>query len=139
MASRSATPSVDYPQTCMADPLALARASLRINSYDLPDFLQDTLSGLILSETATITLLSQLVRGLVAVSHELSRVTQKLISLTEENKALKEELNDLSSQIANLALPYTPPPPQDLSTLQLAIHNLSYRVTAPAPPCPPLL
>ena len=33
-------------------------------------------------------------------------------------------------------LPQTPPPHQDLSTLQLAIKDLSHRVTAPSPPLP---
>jgi len=64
-------------------------------------------------------------------------VTKKLPSLAEENDALKEELHDLSSQIANLLLPQTPPPHQDLSVLQSAIRDLSHHVTAPAPP-PPL-
>jgi len=94
------------------------------------------LSGLIPSETATLTLLSQLVRGLVTISQELSRVTQKHTSLAKGNDALKEELHDLSSQIANLPLPQARPPNQDLSVLQSAIRDLSHRVTARAPPLP---
>jgi len=130
------TPAVDYPQAFRAEQLAFARSSLRLNPWDFPDFSQDTLSGLIPLETATLTLLSQLVRGLVTISQELSGVTQKLTSLAEENNALKEELHDLSSQIANLVLPQSPPPNQDLSVLQSAIRDLSHRVTAPAPPLP---
>jgi len=130
--TRSSTPVVDYPQSFMAEPLAAARSSLGLNPRDFPDFTQDTLSGLIPSETATLTLLSQLVRGLVTISQELSGVTQKLTSVAEENNALKEELHNLSSQIANLPLPQSPPPHQDLSVLQSAIKDLSHHVTVPA-------
>jgi len=134
--TRSSTPAVDYPEAFTAEQLASARASLRLNPRDFPDFSLDTLSGLIPSETATLTLLSHLVRGLVTISQELSGVTQKLTSLAEENDSLKEELHDLSSQIANLQLPQTPPPHQDLSFLRSAIRDLLHRVTAPAPPLP---
>jgi len=116
--TRSSTPAVDYPQAFTAEQLDSARTSLRLNPRDFPDFSQDTLLGLIPSETANLTLLSQLVRGLVTISRELSGVTQKLTALAEENGALKEELHDLSSQIVNLPLPQSPPPHQDLSTLQ---------------------
>jgi len=109
MQTRSTTPAVDSPQAFTAEQLALAHFSLRLNPRDLLDFSQDTLSGLIPSETAFLTLLSQLVRGLVTISQELAGVTQKLTDLSEENEALKEVLHDLSSQIANLPLPYTPP------------------------------
>jgi len=132
----SSTPAVDYPQSFMGEQRGATRASLRLNPRDLPDFSQDTLSGLIPSETATLTLLPQLVSGLVTISQELSGVTQKLESITEENDALKEELHDLSSQNGNLPLPQTPPPHQDLSVLLSAIRDLSHRVTAPAPPLP---
>jgi len=89
----------------MAKQIATARSSLRLNPRDFPAFSQNTLSGLIPSKTATLTLLSQLVRGLVTISQELSVVTEKLPSLAEENDVLKQELYDLSSQIANLPLP----------------------------------
>ena len=134
--TRSSTPAIDYPQAFMAETLESARTSLRLNPRDFPDFSQDTLSGLIPSETASLTLLSQLVRGLITISQELSGVTQKLTALAAENGALNEELHDLSCQIANLPLPQSPPPHQDLSTLQSAIRDLSHRVTAPAPPLP---
>ena len=134
--TRSSTPGVNYPQIFTAEQLAGARTSLCLNPRDFPDLSPDTLSCLIPSETATLTLLSQLVRGLVTISQELTGVTQKLISLAEENDALKEELHDQSSQIANLPLPQSPPPQQDLSVLQSAIRDLSHRVTAPAPPLP---
>jgi len=134
--TRSSTPAIDYPQAFTAEQLEAARTSLRLNPRDFPDFSQDTLSGQVPSETATLTLLSQLIRGLVTISRELSGFTQKLAALTEENGALKEELHDISSQIANLPLPQSPPPNQDLSTLQSAIRDLSPRVTAPAPPLP---
>jgi len=134
--TRSSTPAVDYPQAFTVEQLASARSSLRLNPRDFPDFSQDTLSGLIPSETATLILLSQIIRGLVTISQEHSGVTQKLRSLAEENDALKEEVHDLSSQIANLPLPHTPPPHKDLCLLQSAIRDLSNRVTAPAPRLP---
>jgi len=95
--SRSTTPAVDYPQVFTAEQLAATRSYIRLNPRDFPDFSQDTLSGLIPSETATLTLLSQLVRGLVTISQELSGVSRKLTSLSEENAVLKEGLHDLSS------------------------------------------
>jgi len=101
----SSRPAVDYPQPFTAEQLAAARSSLLLNPPDFPDFSHDTLSRLIPSHTVTLTLLSQLVRGLVTISQELSGVTQKLASLAEESYALKEELHDLSSHIANLPLP----------------------------------
>ena len=103
--TRSSRPAVDYPQTFTAEQLAAARSSLLLNPQDFPDFSQDTLSGLMPSHTVTLTLLSQLVRGLVTISPELSGVTQKLASLAEESYALTEELHDLSSHMANLPLP----------------------------------
>jgi len=86
----SSTPALDYPQAITAEQLSTARSSLRLNPRDFPDFSQDTLSGLISSQTATLTILSQLVRGVVTISQKLSAVTQKLTSLAEENNALKE-------------------------------------------------
>jgi len=134
--TRSSMPVVHYPQSFTAEQLAAARSSRRLNAQDFPNFPQDTLSGLIPSETATLTLLFPLVRGLVPISQKLSGATQNLTSLGEENDALNEELGDLFSQIANLPLPQTPPSHQDLSVLQSAIRDLSHRVTAPAPLLP---
>ena len=133
---RSSTQAVDYPQAFTAEQLAFARSSLHLNPQDFPDFSQDTLSGLIPSETATLTFLSQLLRALVTIPQELSGVTQKLASLAEENDVLTEELHDLSSQIGNLPLHQTPPHHQDLSVLQSAFRNLSHRVRAQAPLLP---
>ena len=106
----SSTPGVDYPLAFTAEWLTSARSSLRLNPQHLSDFSQDTFSGLIPSQTATLTLLSQLPRGLVLISQELSGVTQKLTSLTKENKAQEEELHDLSSLMANLRSPRPCPP-----------------------------
>ena len=75
-------------------------------------------------------------RRLVTISHELAGITPKLTNLSKDNNALKEELHDLSSQIANLPLPQIAPPNQHLSTLQSAIRDLSHCVTAPAAPLP---
>ena len=73
--TRASTPAVDYPQAFTAEQLESARISLLLNTRNLPDFSQDTLSGLIPSDTATLTLHSQLVRVLVIISQELSGVT----------------------------------------------------------------
>jgi len=73
--TRSSTPAVDYPQAFTPEQLDLARSSLCFNPRDLPEFSQDTMSGLMLSETLTLTLLSQPVRGVVIISHELCGVT----------------------------------------------------------------
>jgi len=47
--------------------------------------------------TITIVLLSQLVQGLVTLSHELGGVTQAVATISEENDNLREELHDISS------------------------------------------
>jgi len=103
--TRSGTPAIDFPQTFTAEQLTIARSSVRLNPRDFPDFSQETLSGLIPSETVPLPLLSELMMGLVTISQELSVVTQKIASLAEENDALKEELHDLCSQIVNILLP----------------------------------
>jgi len=73
--SRSGTPSIEHPLAFMAQQLAHARSALRLSAQDLPDFDAETLSGTLLPESTTISLLAQLVKGLVTVSHELSGVT----------------------------------------------------------------
>jgi len=137
--SRSGTPSIDQPIDFMARQLAQARSALRLSTQDLPDFSPDTLSNTIPSESTMITLLSQLVQGLVTVSHELSGVTQAVATLSEENENLREELHDISSQLANL--PSVPlqdqQQSQGIADLQASIRDLSHRVSAPIP-VPPL-
>ena len=134
LSTGSSTPAVDCPQAFVAEQLAIARSSLRLNPQDFPDFSQDTLSGLIPSETATLTPLSQLVRVLVTISQELSGVTQKLTALAEENDSLKEELQDLSSQIANLTLNPIPAPPPGLLCPRISDQG---PVTSGDSPCTP--
>ena len=68
-------PSIEHPLVFMAEQLADARNALRLPSQDLPDFDVETLSGTLLPDSTTITLLSRLVKRLVTVSHELSGVT----------------------------------------------------------------
>jgi len=68
-------PWIQQPLVFMVEQLAQARNPLRLTSQDLPDFDAETLSGTLLADSTTITRLSQLVKGLVTVSHELSGVT----------------------------------------------------------------
>jgi len=75
---------------------------VRLNPRDLPDFSAETLANTIPAESTTVTLLSQLVKGLVTISHELSGVSQKRATISQENDAIREELHDVSSQLANL-------------------------------------
>jgi len=137
--SRSGTRLNDYPLAFMAEQLAQARSALPLNPRDLPDSSAETLANTIPAESTTVTLLSQLVSGLVTVSHELSGVSQKLATISQENKAIREEFPDVSSQLANL------PPTQDQSTLkavadlQASIRELSHRVSAPVPAPPQVL
>jgi len=87
----------------MAEQLAQAWRALHRNPRDLPDFSTKTLSGTIPSESTVIPLLCQLVKGLVTIRHELSRVTHKLEAISAENDTLREEVKDISSQMANPA------------------------------------
>jgi len=113
--------------------LAQARSALRLSSQDFPDLSPDAQAGTLPVESITIVLLSQLVQGLVTISHELSGVTQAVATISEENENLREELHDISSQLANL------PPTQEQTTapgiadLQASIRDLSHRVSAPIP------
>jgi len=136
LSTGSSTPAVDCPQAFMAEQLAIARSCLRLNPQDFPDFYQDTLSGLIPSETATLTPLSQHIRLLVTISQALSGVTQKLTALAEENDALKEELHDLCSQIANLRLTPIPAPPPRLLCPGISDQGPVTSVDSPCPPSP---
>jgi len=139
--SRSGTPSTDHPMEFMMRQLTQARSVLRLSKRDFPDLNPDGQAGTLPSESITIVLLSQLVQGLVTVSHELSGVTQAVATISEENENHREALHDISSQLANV------PPTQEQQTapgiadLQASIRDLSDCVSAPIPaplaPAPP--
>ena len=82
--------------------LAQVRSALRLSIQDFPDLSPDAQAGTLPIESITIVLLSQLVQGLVTVSHQLSGVTQAVATISEENENLREELHDFPSQLANL-------------------------------------
>jgi len=91
--------------------LALARSALRLSNQDFPDLSLDAQAGTLPIQSITIILLSQLVQGVVTVSHELSGVTQAVATISEENENLREELHDMSSKLANLPTPKKNKPP----------------------------
>jgi len=132
---RSGTPSIDQPIHFMARQLAQARSVLRLSTQDLPDFSPDTLSNTIPSKSTMITLFPQFVQGLVTVPHELSRVTQAVTPISQENENLGEELHEISSQLAKLPSlpPHNQQPSQRIADLQACIRDLSHRVSAPIP------
>jgi len=130
---RSGTPLTDYPLAFMAERRAQARSTLHLNPRDLPDFSAQTLVNTIPTKSRAITLLSQLVKGLVTISHELSGVSQKLATISQENEAIREELHDVSSQLANLPPTKDQSYPQALADHQASIRDLSYHVSAPVP------
>ena len=129
---------IEQPLDFMARQLAQARSVLRLSIQDLPDFSAETLSNTIPPESTMITLLSQLVQGLVTVSHQLSGVTKAVATISEENENLREELHDISSQLANLTClpPHDQQPSQGNADLQASIRDLSHRVSAPIPAPP---
>jgi len=116
--------------------LAQARSALRLSSPDFPDLSPDAQAGTLPIESITIVLLSQLVQGLVTVSHELSGVTQAVATISEENENLGEELHDISSQLANLPQAQEQPTAPGIADLQASIRDLSHRVSAPIPAPP---
>ena len=134
--SRSGTPLTDYPLAFMAEQLAQARSALRLNPRDLPDFSAETLANTIPAESTPVALLSLLVKGLVSISHELSGVSQKVPTISQANEAIREELYDVSLQLANLPPSQDESPPQALADLQASIRDLSHRVSAPGPALP---
>jgi len=131
--SPSGTPSTDHPIEFMMRQLAQARSSLRLSAQDFPDLSPDAQAGTLPIESITIVLLSQLVQGLVTVSHELSGVNQAVATISEENENLREELHDISSQLANLPHTQEQPTAPGIADLQASIPDLSHRVSAPAP------
>jgi len=136
--SRSGTPSTDQPMEFMMRQLAQARSALRLSNQDFPDLSPDAQAGTLPIESITMVLLSQLVKGLVTVSHELSGVTQAVATISEENENLREELHDISSQLANRPHTQEQQTAPVIADLQASIHDLSYCVSAPTP-APPAL
>jgi len=120
----------------MVHQLAHARNASRLTTQDLPDFDPETQCGTLLPESTNISLLAQHVRGLVTVSHEPSGVTQKLATISQENDAIREALDDFSSQLAYLPPPQDDSSPQALADLQASIRDLSHCVLAPIPAPP---
>jgi len=118
--------------------LAQARSALWLSNQDFPDLSPEAQAGTLPIESITIVLLSQLVQGLVTVSHELSVVTQAVATISEENENLREKLHDISSQLANLPHSQEQQTVPGITDLQASIHDLSHRVSAPipAPPAP---
>jgi len=139
--SRSATPSTDHPIQFMMRQLAQARSTRRLSNQDFPDLSPDAQAGTLSIQSIAIVLLSQLVQGLETVSHELSGVTQAVATISEENENLREELHDISSQLANLPHTQEQPTAPGIADLQASIRDLSHRVSAPIPappgPAPP--
>ena len=131
--SRSGTPSTDHPIEFMMRQLAQARSALRLSTQDFPDLTHDAQAGTLPIESITIVLLSQLVQGLVTISHELSGVTQAVATISEENENLREELHDISSQLANLPQAQEQHTAPGIADLQASIRDLSHRVSAPIP------
>jgi len=131
--SRSGTPCTDHPIEFMMRQLAQARNALRLSNQDFPDLSPDAQAGTLPIESITIGLLSQLVQGLVTVSHELSGVTQAVATISEENENLREELHDISSQLANLPNAQEQHTGPGIADLQASIRDLLHRVSAPIP------
>jgi len=69
----------------------------------------------------------------VTVSHELSGVTQAVTTISEENENLREELHDISSQLANLPHIQEQHNAPGIADPQASIRDLSHRVSAPIP------
>jgi len=118
--------------------LAQARCALRLSNQDFPPLSPDPQAGTLPIESITIVLLSQLVQGLVTVSHELSGLTQAVATISEENENLREELHDISSQLANLPHILEQQTSPAIADLQASIRDLSHRVSAPIPTPPAL-
>jgi len=139
--SRSGTPSTDFPVEFMMRQLAQVRSALRLSNQDFPALSPDAQAGTLPIESITIVLLSQLVQGLVTVSHERGGVTQVVATISEENENLREELHDISAQLANLPHTQEQQTAPGIADLQASICDLSHRVSAPTPaplaPAPP--
>jgi len=116
--------------------LAQARSALRCSNQDFPDLSPDGQAGTLPIESIMIVLLSQLVQGLVTISHELSGVTQAVATISAENENLRKELHDISSQLANLPHAQEQQTALGIADLQASIRDLSHRVSAPIPAPP---
>jgi len=116
--------------------LAQARSALRLSNQDFPDLSADAQAGTLPIESITIVLLTQLVQGLVTVSHELSGVNKAVATISEENENLREELHHISLQLANLPHTQEQQNAPAIADLQASIRDLSHRVSAPIPAPP---
>ena len=130
---RSGIPSTDHPIEFMIRQLPQARSALRLSNQDFSDLSPDAQVGTLPIRSTTIVLRSQLVQGPLTVSHELSGVTQAVATISEENENRREELHDISSQLANLPLTQAQQTAPGIADLQASIRDLSHRVSAPAP------
>jgi len=139
--SPSGKSSTDHSIKFMMRQLAQARSPLWLSNQDFPELSPDAQAGTLPIESITIVLLCQLVQGLVTVSHELSGVTQVVATISKENGNLREELHDISSQLANLPHTQKQQTARGIADLQASISDLSHRVSAPIPaplaPAPP--
>ena len=116
--------------------LAQARSALRLSNQDFPDLSPEAHAATLPIESITIVLLSQLVQGLVTVSHELRGVIQVVATISEKNENIREDLHDMSSQLANLPLIQEQQTAPGIADLQASIRDLSHRVSAPIPAPP---
>jgi len=116
--------------------LAQARSALRLSNQDFPDLSPDAQAGTLPIESITIVLLSQLVQGVVTVSQELRGVTQAVATISKENENLREELQDISSQLAKLPDAQEQQTAPGIADLQASMRDLSHRVSAPVPAPP---
>jgi len=124
--SRSGTPSTNHHIEFMMRLLAQARSALRLSNQDFPDLSPDVQAGTLPIASITIVLHSQLVQGMVTVSHELSGVTQAVATISKENENLREELHDITSQFANLPHTQEQQTAPGIADLQASILDLSH-------------
>ena len=69
----------------------------------------------------------------MTVSHELSGVTQAVATISVENKNLREDLHDISCELANLPHSQEQQTPPGIADLPASIRDLSHRVSGPIP------
>jgi len=126
--SRSGTPSTDHPIEVIMRRLTQARSVLRLSNQDFPDLSPDAQASTFPIDSITIVVLSQLVQGLVTVSYELSGVTQAVATISDKNENLREESDNICSQLANLPLTQGHQTAPGIANLQASIRDLSHRV-----------
>ena len=128
--SPSAQPSA--PLAFLAEILMETSNSLQLNPELVQDLSPHALQTITAGEGSILAILCATVSGIIAITTQLDTGTTQLSEIRKENQQLLSNLHNLSCRVANESATH-----EDIRPLQSALHDLSYKVTTPAPTARP--